>query len=123
MEVKSGSVSHHCLLSILITGLTFFLVLFFRLFVVFHTDDITSQKKADISFRASRMSFYSICKTVSDGIVISEQVGKFLGVNPAICKKLGYRKEELLQKTVTEFIALESSEIFAEHVRELYRNG
>jgi PAS domain S-box-containing protein len=92
-------------------------------FAVLLINDITEQKKADISFRPPEISFDLIYGNISDGVVINEQVGKFLEANPAICKKIGYTREEFLQKTVTEFIAPESSKIFAEKVRELYRNG
>lgn len=92
-------------------------------FVVLQISDITRQKKADISFMPSEISFDLIYGNLSDGVVINEQVGKFLEANPAICKKVGYTRDELLQKTVTEFVALESSKIFAERVRDLYRNG
>jgi PAS domain S-box-containing protein len=93
------------------------------IFVVFQIDDITRQKKADISFRASERSFYSIFENSSDGVVINEQVGKFLEANQIIYDKLGYTREELLQKTATEFVTQESSKIFIGKVRELYRNG
>ncbi|WP_269851991.1 PAS domain S-box protein [Methanosarcina horonobensis] len=36
---------------------------------------------------------------------------------------MGYSRDELLNKTATEFIILKSSKVFAEKVRELYRNG
>jgi PAS domain S-box-containing protein len=92
-------------------------------FVVFQIDDITKQKKANISFRAPGKSFDSIFENASDGIAINEQVGKFLEANQILCDKLGCTREELLQKTATEFISLDSSKIFVEQVRELYRNG
>lgn len=56
-------------------------------------------------------------------MAISEQVGKFLKANPSICKKLGYRKEKLLQKIATEFVLQGSSKIFVEQVKKLYRKG
>lgn len=92
-------------------------------FVVLQIEDITRQKKAGISFRALERSFDSIYSNLSEGVTVNEQVGKFLEVNPAICEKLGYKREELLQKTATEFITIESSKIFAEQVRELYRSS
>lgn len=92
-------------------------------FVVLQINDITAQKKTDINFGIPEISFDSVYQNISEGIVINEQVGKFLEANPAICKMLGYSREELLQKTATEFIAPKSSKIFAEQVRELYRNG
>jgi PAS domain S-box-containing protein len=92
-------------------------------FIVLQIEDITGQKKADISFQAPERNFDFLYENISEGVIINEQVGKFLEANPAICKKVGYSKEELLHKTTAEFIARESSKIFAEKVRELYRNG
>lgn len=86
-------------------------------------DDITRQKKANISFRAPEKSFDLLYGNTCYGITINEQVGRFLEANSAICKKFGYKKEELLQKTVTDFVAPESSKIFANQVKDLYRNG
>lgn len=54
-------------------------------------------------------------------MAISEQAGKFLKANPSICKKLGYRKEKLLQKIATEFVLHGSSKIFAEQAKKLHR--
>ncbi|MPM38832.1 hypothetical protein SDC9_85462 [bioreactor metagenome] len=92
-------------------------------FVFFQIEDITGQKKADASFKTSETCFDLIYGNISEGITINEQVGKFIEVNPAICKKLGYRKDELLLKTASELITLESSKIFAEKVKELYKIG
>ncbi|AKB78768.1 sensory transduction histidine kinase [Methanosarcina horonobensis HB-1 = JCM 15518] len=92
-------------------------------FVVFQIDDITRQKKADISSRVPERSFDSIFENSTDGVAINEQVGNFLEANQILCDKLGYSRDELLNKTATEFIILKSSKVFAEKVRELYRNG
>ncbi|WP_410509878.1 PAS domain S-box protein [Methanosarcina hadiensis] len=90
---------------------------------VIQINDITKHKKADVSFKFTELSFDSIYKNVCDGVAINEQVGKFLEANPSMCKKLGYRREELLQKTATEFVSYVSSKIFAEQVKKLYLRG
>ncbi|WP_269851992.1 PAS domain S-box protein [Methanosarcina horonobensis] len=46
-------------------------------FVVFQIDDITRQKKADISSRVPERSFDSIFENSTDGVAINEQVGNF----------------------------------------------
>lgn len=93
------------------------------IFVVFQIEDINRQKKADICFKAPETCFDSVYENIYDGVTVNEQVGKFMEANPAICKKLGYTRKELLQKTASEFISLESSKIFAEKVKELYQKG
>lgn len=93
------------------------------LFVVFQIEDITRQKEADASFRIPETFFDTIYGNICEGVTVNEQVGKFIEVNPAICKKLGYRREEMLLKTASELITLESSKIFAEKVKELYQKG
>lgn len=90
---------------------------------VIQINDISMQKKADFPLNFSEQSFDSIYGNISDGVTINEQVGKFLEANSSICKKLGYRREELLQKTATEFVSQGSSKIFAEQIKKLYRKG
>ncbi|WP_440948824.1 PAS domain S-box protein [Methanosarcina sp. T3] len=84
---------------------------------------ILSQPPEENSFAASGRDFDSVFENTGDGITISEQVGKFLEVNRIVCEKVGYSKEELLEKTASEFVTSEASKLFAWQIRELYRNG
>lgn len=93
------------------------------IYSVFYIEDINRQKEAENSFPDSGKDFDSVFENVSEGITISEQVGKFLEVNRIVCEKVGYSKEELLEKTASEFVSSGASKLFAEQVRELYRSG
>lgn len=93
------------------------------IYAVFYIENMNRQKETENSFAVSGKDFDSVFENVNDGITISEQVGKFLEVNRIVCEKVGYSKEELLEKTASEFVSSEASKLFARQVRELYRTG
>jgi PAS domain S-box-containing protein len=65
--------------------------------------DITERKQAERALRESEERFRMIFKNSSDGIIVADpETMKFLYVNPAICKMLGYTKEELTQMGVVD---------------------
>ncbi|MCX6134524.1 MAG: PAS domain S-box protein [Ignavibacteriales bacterium] len=59
--------------------------------------DITERKQADEALRKSEAQYRDLIETMPDGVYRSSHDGKFLEVNPAMVKILGYdSKEELL---------------------------
>ena len=65
--------------------------------------DITERKQAEEELRKSEERFKMIFTNSSDGIIVADpETKKFLYVNPAICKILGYTEEELTQMGVTD---------------------
>jgi len=93
------------------------------LYFVFQIEDITRQKAAELSLGDSERKFELIFENAGDGMAINEPGGKFLKVNRITCEKMGYSKEELLEKTATELVSSESAEFFVQQVRELYQKG
>lgn len=93
------------------------------LYFVFQIEDITRRKKAEMALGDSEKKFELIFENAIDGISINKPGGKFLEVNQITCEKLGYSREEMLQKTATELVSSESSKSFAENARELYQCG
>lgn len=93
------------------------------LYFVFQIEDITRRKKAEMALGDSEKKFEFIFENVIDGICINEPGGKFLEVNRITCEKLGYSREEMLQKTATELVSSDSSKLFAKKARELYQFG
>ncbi|WP_255350235.1 PAS domain S-box protein [Methanosarcina sp. 1.H.A.2.2] len=71
----------------------------------------------------SEQKFKVIFENANDGITINEPGGRFLEVNHITCEKLGYSREELLQKKSKDMISSESSKLFIEHMKELYQYG
>ena len=59
--------------------------------------DITESKKAEIELRRSEERYRNLIETMPDGVYRSTPEGKFMEVNPAMVKILGYdSKEELM---------------------------
>ncbi|MCX6270919.1 MAG: PAS domain-containing protein, partial [Bacteroidetes bacterium] len=75
--------------------------------------DITSRRQAEEDLRRSEDKYRTLVETMTDGVYRSSHEGKFLDVNPALVKMLGYdSKEELLA------IDIKSQLYFVEKDRE-----
>jgi PAS domain S-box-containing protein len=65
--------------------------------VVAQVLDITDRKRVEEALRESETQYRKLIETMQDGVYRSSHEGKFLEVNPAMVKILGYaNKEELL---------------------------
>lgn len=61
--------------------------------------DITELKRTEEALKESEERFYSAFEYAAIGIALVSPGGRFLRVNHAFCKLIGYTKEELLGKT------------------------
>jgi PAS domain S-box-containing protein len=69
------------------------------------TRDMTERRKAEKAFRESEARFRTIFETASDPIFLHEMgEGRFLDVNRAGCKHLGYTKEELIHMSIRDVV-------------------
>ncbi|MBW2575428.1 MAG: response regulator [Deltaproteobacteria bacterium] len=60
-------------------------------------------KQAEEALRESEERFRMLFQNSTDGIIVADPgTGKFIYVNPAICKTLGYTEEELTQMSVVD---------------------
>jgi len=59
--------------------------------------DITERKEAEKQIRESEAKFRILFNTAKDAIFINDKTGRFIDVNNAACKSLGYTKDELLK--------------------------
>jgi PAS domain S-box-containing protein len=65
----------------------------------------------------------TIIQTALDGFWIVDTQGRFLNVNDAYCKMIGYTREELLGMRIQDVEAIESDDEIAEHIRRIIQNG
>lgn len=61
--------------------------------------DITERKQTQAVINAAEARFRAIFEQVSVGICQADLTGRLVDANPGMCKMLGYRREDLLQKT------------------------
>ncbi len=66
--------------------------------------DITEHKQVEEALRESEERFKAILRQATAGIVRKDAEGRFIFVNEAFCKMLGYTEADLLGKTVWEFM-------------------
>jgi PAS domain S-box-containing protein len=67
------------------------------------------------ALRESEEKLRMFFENTSDGIVLTDEKGKFLLANKAAAKNLGYTREELLKLNITDIEAVESKEEFEKH--------
>jgi PAS domain S-box-containing protein len=71
--------------------------------------DITEAKKSEEARQASERRFRQFFSTLPEYCYMTSPTGEILDVNPAACKALGYKKEELLGKPLFDLYAPESA--------------
>jgi PAS domain S-box-containing protein len=69
--------------------------------------DVTDIKKADEARRLSELRFSQFFETLPEYCYISSPTGEILDANLAACVALGYRKDELLGKSLSDLFASE----------------
>jgi diguanylate cyclase (GGDEF)-like protein/PAS domain S-box-containing protein len=68
-------------------------------------EDVTEQRRAVSALRESEQNLRSIVDGALDGILVTDiTTGLFVSANPAICKMLGYTREELLHMGIPQII-------------------
>ena len=68
--------------------------------------DVTERKRADKALRESEERFKTLTQATFEGLAITED-GKFIDGNDQLFRMLGYRREEMVGKEISEFIAPE----------------
>ncbi|NOT05403.1 MAG: PAS domain S-box protein [Anaerolineales bacterium] len=81
--------------------------------------DITERKQAEEALRASEYNYRSILEQASDGIFIADASGKYVEVNSSGCAMMGYTREEILTKRISEIIAPEDLAVTSLRLDEL----
>ena len=66
--------------------------------------DITEQKKAVESLRASEARYRTLFEYVPDGILITDARGSIIDANPMMCRMLDYRHDELITLRVSDIV-------------------
>jgi PAS domain S-box-containing protein len=81
--------------------------------------DITSRKTAEEFNKVSEARYHMLVEHASDGILISDARGKLIEANKQMCSMLGYEKDELLTKTLSDLISKEEAALRPLKLQEL----
>ena len=72
---------------------------------VFSQLDITERKRAEEALRESEERFRSLVEQAVDGIFMADAQGRYIDVNTAGARMLGYTREEVCRLSVTDVIS------------------
>lgn len=86
-------------------------------------DDVTGRKAADEALRRSEEKHRTVIETALDGFWHIDTRGRFLEVNRAACRMLGYAKKELLAMSIRDIEALEHPREVIRRIARMRRTG
>lgn len=81
--------------------------------------DITERKRAAKVVE----QYHSVVQASLDGFWITDNSGRILEVNDAVCRILGYTREELIGMSISDIEADESAEEISERTQEMIKTG
>ena len=91
-------------------------------FAVGTVRDISERKEAEQALRKSEKRLNTILETANEGFWFADNNGVTIDANPAFCKILGREREDIIGKTIFDFVDEENKKIFLEQV-EIWKRG
>ncbi len=85
--------------------------------------DITERRLEQEALRESEEKFRCVFRDAAVGMVIVSPEGRFLAANEAFCDCLGYREQELLERTVDAVTLPDDWPVFSKRLSEAIANG
>ncbi len=79
-------------------------------------EDITDRKRLETEYG-------TVIQGISDGFWISDMKGRFIDVNNAYCKLIGYNREELLSMSIADVEAVETQNAVSQHIETIAITG
>lgn len=74
-----------------------------KFFLAIH-EDITERRKIEEALKKSEERYRGLVEHASDGIFLADANGQYIEVNPSGCAMLGYTREEILTKKISDLI-------------------
>lgn len=66
--------------------------------------DITERRHAETAGRVADARYRALFEAAVDGMVIRQPDGEILDVNPAVCRRFGYTRDEIVGRRTLEFV-------------------
>lgn len=85
--------------------------------------DISARKEAERAVRESEKRYRDVVNNSLGLIGAHDMEGRFLMVNPAVARLLGYQPTEMVGKNMAEFLAPSVREFFGEYLSRIRENG
>jgi PAS domain S-box-containing protein len=79
-----------------------------RFFLIVAGQDITERKRAELALARQEKLYRTLFELCPDGILLEDTAGNILDVNDAVCKSLGFPRDELVGQSVRIFVPAEA---------------
>lgn len=87
------------------------------------TRDVTGRKKMENKLLKRDEQHRAMLSTIPDGFCFIDKQGRFLDVNDAYCRMIGYSRDELLGMSVHDVEAMEHHEETVRHIQRIIETG
>jgi len=84
---------------------------------------IIARRQTEEALQRSEKNLMEIFNNSRDAVYLHDLDGTIIEVNPAACERLGYSREELLGRSITDFISSEHVSLFPEWSKKLQEAG
>lgn len=71
-------------------------------FVLLAIEDVTERRRTAAALEESRRRLQALFENTQDAILLADDRGLYVDANPAACELTGYRREELLERTILD---------------------
>lgn len=85
--------------------------------------DITERKTAEEDLRVSEERHRNYIMNTPYGVTVSDEEGRYLQVNPSVCRITGYSEEEMLAMRFSDFLVEENYEVGLRQFEQLTKEG
>jgi PAS domain S-box-containing protein len=85
--------------------------------------DITNQVETEALIRENETYLKTILQTTGDGFFVTDTSGRFVDFNEAYCQMVGYTREELATRTLSDIDAFENPEDVQRHMQQVIARG
>lgn len=85
--------------------------------------DITKRKRVEFELQESEERYRTLINSMNEGVWVTDLYNKTLYINSALEKMMGYTSEQMMGKTVTDFLHPDSFSFFEGITEERYERG
>ena len=78
--------------------------------------DISDRKRAERALRQSEKRYRMLVETMNDGLGVQDEHGLWVYVNDRLCEMLGYSRDEMIGRPVTDFLSETDQMVYKEQV-------
>ncbi|HEV2063714.1 MAG TPA: PAS domain S-box protein, partial [Thermoanaerobaculia bacterium] len=85
--------------------------------------EIARSQRAEAALRESERRFFELIELSEDLICTHDLGGRILSVNPVMVRQMGYSREELVGRSLADFLSPETSHEFPGYLESIARDG